>query len=239
MPLRVEDIMTFPVVGIEPGATIADAARLMLGNRISGLPVIDRSKRLVGIVTEGDFLRRSELGTERRRSRWLEFFTNPDTKAEEYAHACGRKVEEVMSTDVVTIAADATLDELVALMASHGIKRVPVLKEGKLVGVVARADLMRALLQTLPGTCAPSGDDGQIRREVMTQLAGQTWARTIRADVHAGVVELSGMIFDEHARDAARVLAENVPGVQSVVDRLAWVEPISGAYIVQTPATEV
>lgn len=238
MAIRVEDIMTTPVVGIEPGAAIADAAKLMLASRISGLPVVDSVKGLVGIVTEGDFLRRSELGTERRRPRWLELFTGSDRKADEYTHARGRMVEEVMSKNVLTIDADASLDELVTLMASHRIKRVPVVKEKKLVGVVARADLMRALLQTLPDTRAPSIDDEKIRREVTAQLAGQSWSGMIRADVHLGVVQLDGLIFDEHARDAARVLAENVPGVRSVVDQLAWVEPISGVYIAAAPSAE-
>lgn len=239
MTLCVADIMTSPVIGIEPGAAIADAAKLMLGSRISGLPVVDSAKGLVGVVTEGDFLRRSELGTERRRPRWLELLTSSDRKADEYAHARGRKVEEVMTSEVVTISPDAPLDDLVRLMKSHKVKRVPVVGNGKLVGVVARADLMRALLKTLPDTQSASSDDEKIRQEVNAGLRKQPWSGLIRVDVHLGVVDLSGIIFDEHAREAARVLAENVPGVRSVTDQLAWVEPISGVYLAAAPATGV
>lgn len=239
MALCVADIMTSPVIGIEPGASVADAARLMLGSRISGLPVIDGSKGLVGVVTEGDFLRRGELGTTRKRPRWLEFFLSADGMANDYVHTHGRKVKEVMTTHVVTIAPDATLDELVTLMASHRIKRVPVVRDGKLVGVVARADLMRALMKTLPAIQSTCADDEKIRQELTAGLAKQRWSGLIRVEVHLGVVDLSGIIFDEHAREAAHVLAENVPGVRSVTDQLTWVEPISGVYFAAAPSTQV
>lgn len=239
MTLHVADIMTPRVIGIDPGAAIADAAKLMLGSRISGLPVIDGVKGVVGMVSEGDFLRRSELGTERRRSRWLELLTTSDKKADEYVRARGRKIEEVMTKNVVTIAPSATLDELVRIMTSHRVKRVPVVENGKLVGIVARADLLRALLKALPSTQSTRVDDEKIRQDVTAGLAAQPWSGLIRVDVHLGVVALTGIVFDEHAREAARVLAENVAGVSSVTDQLDWVEPISGVYISASPATEV
>jgi CBS domain-containing protein len=138
----------------------------------------------------------------------------------------------------VTISPDAALDELVTLMASRRVKLLPVVRDGKLVGVVARADLMRALIKSLPGTQATSADDEQMRQQIIAELAKQHWSAMIRVDVHRGVVDLTGIIFDEHARDAARVAAENVTGVRSVVDQLAWVEPISGVYIAAAPVTE-
>ncbi|WP_438396216.1 CBS domain-containing protein [Caballeronia sp. DA-9] len=144
-----------------------------------------------------------------------------------------------MTTDVVTISPDAPLDELVRLMASHKVKRVLVIENGKLVGVVARADLMRALLKALPDTQSASTNDEKIRQGVIAGLAKQPWSGLVRVDVHLGIVDLSGIIFDEHAREAARVLAENVPGVRLVTDQLAWVEPISGVYPAAAPATDI
>lgn len=239
MALCVAGIMTCPVIGIEPSASVGDAVKLMLGSRVSGLPVVEGKKGLVGIITEGDFLRRAELGTGRKQSRWLEFFASAGSLASEYMHSHGRNVYEVMSTDLVTISPDATLDELVTLMASRRVKLVPVVKGGNLLGVVARADLMRALIKSLPGTQLASADDEQMRQQIIAELAKQHWSAMIRVDVHCGVVDLTGIIFDEHARDAARVAAENVTGVSSVVDQLAWVEPISGVYIAAAPFTDV
>ncbi len=229
--MRVSEIMTSPVVGIEPSASIADAARLMLNSHFSGLPVVTEDKRLVGVVTEGDFLRRGELGTTRKRPRWLEFLTSAGKEAAEYVQTHGRRVEEVMSTEPVTISSDASLEELVEVMTSANIKRVPVVDNGRLVGIVARSDLMRAMLRAMPASTPALGDDRRIAEAVAAELARQPWSSAIRVKVDQGVVELSGSIFDERAREAARVCAENVAGVKSVTDQLAWIEPMSGMYI--------
>jgi predicted transcriptional regulator len=207
----------------------------MLASHVSGLPVVSSDKRLVGVVTEGDFLRRSELGTSPKRSRWLEFLRGAGKEAEDYVHAHGRTVAEVMSPAPVTISPGAALDELVEAMTSHKIKRVLVVDNGKLVGIVARSDLMRALLRTLPASASTANDDEQIRQAIAAELAQQPWASAIRVSVHRGVATLSGAIFDEHARQAARVVAENVAGVTGVTDQLAWIEPMSGLYILPTP----
>jgi len=229
--MRVAEIMTSPVVGIQPSASIADAAKLMIGSRISGLPVVTSDKRLVGIVTEGDFLRRAELGTTRKRSRWLEFFVSAGKKAEEYVQFHGRRVEEVMTPKPVTISADASLEELVDVMNSRKIKRVPVVDNGRLVGIVARSDLMRAMLHILSSPAPAVGDDQRIAQAISQELAKQSWSSAIRITVEDGAVELNGAIFDERARQAARVCAENVAGVKSVIDLLVWIEPTSGMYI--------
>ena len=229
--MRVAEIMTSPVVGIQPSASIADAAKLMIGSRISGLPVVTSDKRLVGIVTEGDFLRRAELGTTRKRSRWLEFFVSAGKKAEEYVQFHGRRVEEVMTPKPVTISADASLEELVDVMNSRKIKRVPVVDNGRLVGIVARSDLMRAMLHILSSPAPAVGDDQRIAQAISQELAKQSWSSAIRITVEDGAVELNGAIFDQRARQAARVCAENVAGVKSVIDLLVWIEPTSGMYI--------
>lgn len=229
--MRVADIMTSPVVVIGPAASVSEAAQLMLGSHFSGLPVVTNDKRLVGMVTEGDFLRRSELGTVHKRPRWLEFIVSAGKQADEYVQTHGRRVEEVMTRDPATIEPGATLDELVELMSARRIKRVPVVTGGRLVGIVARSDLMRVMLRILPASASKTGDDEPIRQAIIDELAKQPWANAIRVKVDQGVVELSGAIFDERARGAARVAAENVAGVTQVIDELAWIEPVSGMYI--------
>jgi len=225
--MQAEAIMTTPVVGIEPSASIADAAGLMLSKKISGLPVIRSDGSLVGIISEGDFLRRGELGTERKRSRWLEFLISPGKAADEYVQANGRRIEEVMSEDVVTASPDASIAEVVELMTRHHVKRIPVIDSGKVVGIITRSDLLRAFLNVLPAP-APM-DDEQIRQNIIAELATQKWAgkEMIDVTVDKGLVELSGAIFDERERQAAIVAAENVAGVRAVKDNLFCAGPLS------------
>src|SRR5712671_4790207 len=143
--MKVKDIMTCPVISIGPGMSVQQAAQLMLQRRISGLPVVEKSGRLVGIVTEADFLRRAETGTQRRRARWLEFLMGPGRLADEYVHTHGRKVEEVMTPDPETVSEDGELDEAVQLMEKRRIKRLPVVRGKQVVGIVSRANFLHAL----------------------------------------------------------------------------------------------
>jgi CBS-domain-containing membrane protein len=222
-------IMTAPVIGIEPTASISDAAGLMLSRKISGLPVIRNDGALVGIVSEGDFLRRGELGTKQKRSRWLEFLVSPGRAADEYVQANGRRIDEVMTADVVTVSPGASLPEIVELMTRHHVKRIPVVDDGNVVGIVTRSDLLRALLEVLPGSAPADTDDEQIRQSIIAELATQKWAGKDMIDVivNKGAVELSGAIFDERERQAAIVAAENVAGVKAVKDSLFCVGPLS------------
>ncbi|ESW84877.1 MULTISPECIES: CBS domain-containing protein [unclassified Mesorhizobium] len=227
--MQAEAIMSKPVVGIDPTASIADAAWLMLTKKISGFPVIRGDGTLVGIVSEGDFLRRGELGTQRKRSRWLQFLVSPGTAADEYVHANGRRVEEVMSQDVVTAFPTASLDEVVELMTRHHVKRIPVIDTGKVVGIITRSDLLRALISALPAAAAAAIDDEQIRQNIMAELGTQKWAGKdmVNVTVNNGMVKLGGAIFDERARRAAIVAAENVAGVKAVEDGLFCADPVS------------
>src|SRR5262249_52219172 len=143
--MRAADVMTVQPVSISPDASILEAIRVMLQRRFSGLPVVDASGALVGIVTEGDLLRRTETGTQRKRPRWIEFLIGPGRLATEYVHASGRKVREVMSQDVQAVTGDTPLEEIVRLMERHQIKRMPVVDSGKLVGIVTRADRLHAV----------------------------------------------------------------------------------------------
>ena len=143
--MQVRDVMTRNVISINSDETVLKAAELMLQNRISGLPVVDATGSLVGVVTEGDFLRRGEIGTQRRRPKWLEFLVGPGRLASDYVHASGRKVEDVMSTEPLTVGEDDSLETVVELMERRRVKRLPVLRDGKMVGIVSRANLMYAL----------------------------------------------------------------------------------------------
>jgi CBS domain-containing protein len=229
--MKAHDVMTWGVISVEPEASVTRAVRLMLQNKISGLPVVDTQGRLVGMVTEGDFLRRGELGTQRQRPRWLEFLLGPGKLAAEYVQASGQKVEEIMTPEPKTITPETPLDEVVGLMERHRIKRLPVVQDGKLVGIVSRANLLHALASVAREVKAPAGDDAAIRDRIMAECAKQPWAPHVNVVVRNGVVGLWGVITDERERQAFMVVAENVPGVKAVRDHLAWVEPTSGMIV--------
>ncbi len=232
--MKAHDVMTWGAISIEADAPAMQAAQLMLQNKISGLPVVDAQGSLVGIVTEGDFLRRGELGTKRQRPRWLEFLIGPGRLAAEYVRACGRKVSEIMTPDPHTITEDTPLEEVVQLMERHRIKRLPVVEGGKPVGIVSRANLLHALASLAREAKAPAKDDAVIRERVLAELDKQRWATPVNVVVRNGVAELWGMITDERQRQAFVVAAENVPGVKSVRDHLVWVEPMSGMVLLQS-----
>ncbi len=142
--MRAHQIMTRSVITIAPDSTILEAANTMLQHHVSGLPVVDAAGQLVGIVSEGDFIRRSEIGTQRKRGRWLKFLLGAGLTATDYVHEHGRKVSEVMTTDPITVVEDATLEQIVTSMETNGVKRLPVMRGDKLVGIVSRANLLQA-----------------------------------------------------------------------------------------------
>jgi CBS domain-containing protein len=231
------DIMTQPVISVTPETKIAEAARLMLQHRISGLPVVDGEGALVGIVTEGDLVRRSEIGTERHRVRWVELLIGPGRLARDYVDAHARTVGEVMTDSVAVVSPDAMLPEVVRLMEKRHVKRVPVVENGAIVGIVSRANLVRALVHTLTRTAvdaaAATCSDADIRERILAEINKEPWGPRFSIDVtvEQGVVELHGSITDERERAALRVVAKNTPGVKHVRDQLVWVEPVSGLVI--------
>ena len=200
----------------------------MLQNRISGLPVVDANGALVGVVTEGDFLRRGELGTSRRRPKWLEFLVGPGRLASEYVHQSGRKVAEVMTPNPVTVGEDDSLETVVKLMERRRIKRLPVMRDGRMVGIISRANLMHALASLAHETPPTDTDDAAIRERILAALAKLHWAFGVNVVVKDGVAEIWGTIMDERERQGCIVAVENVPGVKQVHDHLVWVEPMSG-----------
>ena len=226
--MRVKDVMTPKVICVGVDETVVNAARLMLHHQISGLPVVDKENELVGIVTEGDFLRRGELGTQRRRPKWLEFVLGPGKLAQEYVHASSRKIEDVMTPDPWTIGEDESLETVVDMMERRRIKRIPVTREGRVVGIISRANLMHALASLARDIGPPTGDDSTIRDSIIATIAKLDWAPRVNVIVKDGVAELYGAVTDDRERQGLVVAAENVPGVKRVVDHLVWVEPISG-----------
>jgi len=230
--MKASDVMTRNVITVERETSVADVIRLMLENNVSGLPVLDDGK-VVGILTEGDLLRRSETGTEKQRPRWLEMLMGPGRMAGEYVRTHGRKVEAIMTTNLITVTGDTPLDEVVGLMERRRIKRVPVVEGDALVGVVSRLDLLRALLRVLEAQHSEHRSDDDIREQILAELAKAAWVPKdgLSISVKDGVVDLNGVILEEKEREALRVVAENVPGVSAVEDHLVWIEPVSGTVI--------
>ena len=234
--MQAKDVMTSPVISVEPDSTVAQAVQIMLQRRISGLPVIDKTGRLAGILTEGDLLRRAETGTQRHRPRWLEFLLGPGRLAEDYTRTHGRKVSDIMTAEPLTVTEETPLGDVVTLMEKRRIKRVPVVRGQEIVGIVSRANLIHALAGVAREVKPATAGDQAIREQVLAELARQSWAPVALIDivVRNGVVELWGTITDERERQAITVAAENVPGVKAVKDNLAWVEPMSGMVFYQS-----
>ena len=228
--MKAGDVMTRRVFSVDPNAGVLQAVRLMLQHKISGLPVVDAGGALVGIVTEGDFLRRAETATERKRPRWLEFLLGPGRLADEYVHSHARKISDVMTHEPRTITEDTPLEEIVQLMEKHSIKRLPVMRGKTLVGIVSRANLLHALASMAPAAPPPAATDRAIRERLLTELEHEKWAPVGALDVivRNGVVELWGAITDERERQALIVAAQNIAGVKDVRDHLVWVDTMSG-----------
>jgi CBS domain-containing protein len=233
------DVMTRNVISVPPDATVADAVALMLDRGISGLLVVDHGGTLAGIVTEGDLLRRDELGTGRRRSWWLRLIASPGRQAADFTRTHGRRVSDVMTQDVISVTVTSPLEEIVAMMEEHRIKRVPVLDGNKVVGVVSRADLLRALAVAAREHAVAAGDDPTIRNRILETLARESWAprTTLNVTVVNGVVDLWGTISNDQERRAICVIAENTPGVRKVIDHLVFVEAYTGTVIEAPPET--
>ena len=230
--MRVRDVMTYGAIGVPETATLAEAVETLLRSHVSALLVFDADNALVGILSEGDLLRRSELGTEKTRPHWLDFLLSGGRLAESYTQAHGRRVADMMTRGVETIGEDADLTEAVDLMLSHKVKRLPVLRGEAVVGIISRSDLLKGLLASLP---KPDGahPDAEIKSAIVAELDKLSWAprASISVDVVKGVVTLGGAITDERLRSGLKVVAENIPGVAAVRDHMAWIEPNSGVYL--------
>ena len=229
--MRAHQIMTRKVISVKPDTSIADAANTMLQQHISGLPVVDEAGKLVGIISEGDFIRRAEIGTEQKRGRWLKILVGPGRAATDFVHERGRNVSEIMSSAPLSVTEDATLEEIVKAMEKNHVKRLPVLRGNQLVGIVTRANLLQAVADLARDVPDPTADDDHIRNRVFAAIEKNNWRPiALSVTVRDGIVHLSGVIIDELSRQAAIVAAESVSGVKKIHDHLCWVEPLPGAY---------
>lgn len=216
--MKAGDMMTTGAASVHPWDMIGEAVRAMVDYGVSGLPVIDADGKPVGMITERDLLQRIEIGTERKRPRWLELWMEPGDLAEDYARAHGRKVEDVMTRDPVCIDTEMPADEVVDLMERKGFKRLPVIHGGKLVGIVSRANVLRALSRRLEEPQAAIQDDLVLRRKVLDAIRSKAWSEDASVDIHVrdGTVTLRGMAGDGRVAQAMRIAAENMPGVKNV-----------------------
>lgn len=219
--MRVREIMSRNVITIDADASVIDAIKTMLSHHISGLPVVDQDGALIGILSDGDFIRRVEVGTEKRRGRWLALLAGTNQTALDFARQHGREVRQIMSPNPITVQEDTPLEQVVRLMESHGITRFPVMRDKALVGMVTRTDFMTAVASLRLGRPSPCGNDDQIRAAVIATLAHAPWRPTaLNVSVHDGVVSLRGSVRSDNAHRATIVAAENVGGVKRVEDQL-------------------
>jgi len=214
-----QDVMTTHVISVTPEISVLDAAKLFVEHRISGAPVVAADGTVIGVLSEGDLLRRVEIGTDgARRTSWLDFFT--DSNAQAYVKSHAQRVADVMTPDVISVDVDTPLAEIATLLESRGIKRVPVLKDHRLAGIVSRSNLLQALASS-PAVNAlnVSASDREIRERLMKELEGRPWAFAGRnVVVSDGVVHLWGVFRSMEAVQAVRVAAERIPGVKDVQD---------------------
>jgi CBS domain-containing protein len=224
-PMKAKDIMTPVPVTIAPNASVMHAILLMLRHQISGLPVVAISGTLVGIVTESDFLRRRLAGNTVRCARWLELLIGSGKLADDYVQACGRKVYEIMSPEVFTAPEDASIADIAQIMERHRIRRVPIVCNQKLVGIITEADLVRAMARNTDDRETSVIDDASIRTRLTAELNRRGWSTSglINVVVLNGVVQLWGVITEEEQRKAIRFAAENTSGAKAVEDHLMLV----------------
>jgi len=214
--------MTPSPIAVPATFTVEDCARILLEKRISAVPVVDAEHRVIGIVSEGDLIRRRETGTERHYSWWLELVSDPQSMARDFVKSSGHKVSDVMTRQVVSVTEDTPLAAIAAILEKRHIKRVPVVRDGKLVGIVSRADLVRALLASRPSPQTGAASDADIRDHFLARLGKEPWGPRsfVNLIVKEGEVELWGFAGSPDEARAIGLLAEEVPGVRAVVNNV-------------------
>lgn len=221
--MKAAEIMVANVITVTPEQTVQEVAEILLDRRISGLPVVNAAGELVGIVSEGDLMRRVDAGTEHRRSWWLRLLMGREGLAEEYVREHARKVADVMTRSVITASPDTPIGEIADLLERNAIKRVPIVKDRKVVGIVSRANLIQALAALRKQiTVERPLSDATLRESVLAQFQSEPWMRTslINVTAHEGVVDLWGVVDSQSEKKAMRVAAEVTPGVRKVNDAI-------------------
>jgi CBS domain-containing protein len=219
--MNASDIMVTDVVTVTPDQTVRDVASILLARRISGVPVVDKAGKLVGLVSESDLLRRAESGTEHQKSSWLRLLLDREALVATYVKEHARKVEDVMTRRVITASPDEPVSEIAARLERNRIKRVPIVRDGRVVGMVCRSDLMKLLARGEPQPASPAGDEA-LRQSILAKMNAEDWSMTseISVFVRDAKVELTGLVEYPIEKTALRVLVENTPGVRSVEDHI-------------------
>ena len=215
------DIMTSLVVTAGPDCTVLEIAELMLDAKVSAVPIVNEDDKLVGLVSEGDLMRRSEIGTERHPSWWLLAFRGAVSLAEDFTRSHGVKASEIMTKAVVTAGEDTPLWQIAETLEKKNIKRLPVVRDGRVVGIVSRANLVQALTARRDrAMAAPSKDDRAIREELVALLRDERWSDMAHLNIVVveGTVHFWGLVNTDTQRDALRAAAESVSGVGEIVD---------------------
>jgi CBS domain-containing protein len=228
--MKAQDIMTREIATVRPETSVREIAALMMEKNISGVPVVSENGAILGIVSEGDLLHRAEVGTERKHKWWFRIFADSDAAAREYAKAHGLSARDIMSRHVISVRDDADLRDVADILDSQRIKRVPVLHDGRLVGIISRRDLVRALSQ-VQGSIAPVKlDNAALHKTLRDRFKSQSWLNDayINVAVTDGVVELWGLVVSDDQHRALRTLVEETPGVRRVEDRLTVAGPLRG-----------
>jgi CBS domain-containing protein len=231
--MKAREVMAVDVVTVAPTATVQQVAALLVAHRISALPVVDQHGALVGIISEGDLVRRTELGTHHRTSWWLDILANRSNEelATQYMKSHSRRVEDIMTREIITATPATALRDIAKLLEKHHIKRVPIVADGRLVGIVSRANLIQALAsQRKPDQQDPT-TDATIRDKIMAQFKSESWSKhsTLNATGQGGTVELWGTVGSKAEKEAARVAAELVSGVQAVENNVI-VRPVVAGF---------
>ncbi len=219
--MKAADVMVTNVISVTPDVLVQDVAYILLSNRISAVPIVDDEGELLGIVSEGDLMRRAETGTGRHRPWWLAMLTGRDIRALDYAKEHSRRITDVMTSKVVTATPDTPLRDIATLLEKNGIKRVPIVKDGKMVGIVSRANLLQALASSRIPQDVDVGDSA-IRESLVARLQAASWvnAALINVIVQDGMADLWGIVDTEAEKKAVRVAAEITPGVRGINDHL-------------------
>lgn len=220
--MKAKDIMTRRVITVTPDSSVGDIATLLLERNISAVPVIDEDKRVVGIVSEGDLVIRHDIGTDQpKHSWWLRLLNDSTALAGEYLKTHGRTARDIMTKEIISVEEDTPIAEIARLMEKNHIKRVPVVKDGMLVGIISRANIVRQVASVKELRVETYVDDDTIRRQVQEALDNEPWASvaTTSITVNNGVVEFWGTVNSEAERDASRIAAEAIAGVTQVVDQ--------------------
>jgi len=224
------DVMVSNVITVSPETRVAEVAEILLRNRISAVPVVDAAGQIVGIVSEGDLMHRAEAGTEIRRSWWLRALTSNEAMAADFVRSHSQNVADVMTRRVITAGPDTPLYEIANLLERNRIKRVPIVKDGKLVGIISRANLLQALASLKPAASGKAPEDSAIRQRILAEVEKQPWTHPslINVIVQDGDVALWGVVSSKSEKDAIRDMAETAPGARTVSDHIVIQKAATG-----------